>query len=287
MGVDSFITGSDRNLDDVKDRSGWSFIDCDVSAGIPPIDGDIDWVLHFASPASPVDYMNFPVETLRVGSQGSLNCLDLAESKGAGFFLASTSEVYGDPHVHPQPETYWGNVNPIGPRSVYDESKRFAEAVTSAYSRSRGVNTKIIRIFNTYGPKMRLNDGRAVPTFVHQALAGEPLTIHGDGRQTRSLCYVGDLVEGIWTMLTSDLPGPVNLGNDREVSILELAQVISSLAGVELHVVHTERPVDDPEVRRPDLTIARHELEWEPQVSLEEGLGETLAWARRHWFTNV
>ena len=284
--VDSFLTGNSANLDDIDGRSGWTLIEQDVATELK-VEGPVDYVLHFASPASPVDYMTHPLETLKVGSLGTLNCLELALEKKAVFLLASTSEVYGDPQIHPQPESYWGHVNPIGPRAVYDEAKRFAEALTTAYARSRGVTTKIVRIFNTYGPNMRLSDGRAVPNFIHQALAGEPLTIHGTGGQTRSLCYVSDLVEGIWRLLNSSLPGPVNLGSEKETSILELARTISTLAGVELDVIHTERPLDDPELRRPDLTLARTELGWEPEISQEEGLGRTLEWARHHWFTKV
>jgi dTDP-glucose 4,6-dehydratase len=284
--VDSFLTGATANLEELSGRRGWSLTEQDVSAELR-VEGSVDCVLHFASPASPVDYLMHPLETLKVGSLGTLNCLELAVAKGALFLLASTSEVYGDPQVHPQPETYWGHVNPVGPRAVYDEAKRFAEALTTAYATSRGVRAKIVRIFNTYGPKMRLNDGRAVPTFIHQALAGQPLTIHGTGGQTRSLCYVSDLIEGIWRLLNSSLPGPVNLGSDKETSILELARIISSLAEVELDVVHTERPLDDPELRRPDLTLARRELAWEPTVSLGDGLATTLEWARLHWFSNV
>jgi dTDP-glucose 4,6-dehydratase len=284
--VDSFLTGATANLEELSRRRGWSLTEQDVSDGLR-VEGPVDCVLHFASPASPVDYLLHPLETLKVGSLGTLNCLELAVAKDALFLLASTSEVYGDPQVHPQPETYWGHVNPVGPRAVYDEAKRFAEALTTAYATSRGVRAKIVRIFNTYGPKMRLNDGRAVPTFIHQALAGQPLTIHGTGGQTRSLCYVSDLIEGIWRLLNSSLPGPVNLGSDKETSILELASIISSLAGVDLDVVHTDRPLDDPELRRPDLTLARRELGWEPTVSLSDGLATTLEWARLHWFSNV
>jgi dTDP-glucose 4,6-dehydratase len=238
-------------------------------------------VLHFASPASPFDYLRLPIETLRVGSVGTLHALDLAEGKQARFLLASTSEAYGDPQVHPQPETYWGHVNPVGPRGVYDEAKRFAEATTMAYRRARGVDTAIVRIFNTHGPRMRPDDGRAVPTFVRQALAGEPLTIAGDGSQTRSIQYVDDLVEGVLRMLGSTLAGPVNIGNPHEVSITELAALVCELTGSGSEVVHVPRPEDDPTVRRPDITLARTELGWEPQVGLADGLRRTIAGFQR------
>ncbi len=240
------------------------------------MDGDVDWVFHLASPASPRDYQEHPIATLRVGALGSLNGLELARKKGAGFFLASTSEVYGDPQIHPQPESYWGNVNPIGPRSVYDEAKRFAEAATMAYHRVHDLPVRIIRIFNTYGPRMRRHDGRAVPNFIHQALAGEPITIHGDGSQTRSLCYVDDLIEGIWRVLGTDLTGPINLGSTEEVSVRHLAELIRSLTHSGADLVFEERPADDPEMRRPDTTLARELLDWQPGVSLREGLQKTL-----------
>jgi dTDP-glucose 4,6-dehydratase len=242
----------------------------------------VDAVLHFASPASPADFERIPIQILKVGSRGTLNTLGLAKDKGARYFLASTSEVYGDPQVHPQPEGYWGHVNPIGPRGVYDEAKRFAEALAMAYHRSHGVPVRIVRIFNTFGPFQRIDDGRAFCTFAVQALRGQPLTVHGDGSQTRSLCYVDDLIEGIWRLLGSDLVGPVNLGNPEEVTILELARIVASAAGADPSAVEfVPRPVDDPEVRRPDITRAVNELGWKPEVSLEEGVRRTLPWFRR------
>jgi dTDP-glucose 4,6-dehydratase len=245
------------------------------------VPGPLDAVLHFASPASPIDYLKYPIQTLKVGAIGTHHALGLAKEKRARFLLASTSEVYGDPQVHPQPETYWGHVNPIGPRGVYDEAKRFAEALAMAYHRSHGVEVRIVRIFNTFGPFMRLDDGRAFCTFAVQALRGKPLTVHGDGSQTRSLCYVDDLIEGIWRLLGSDLVGPVNLGNPEEVTILELARTVARAAGVEPTIELRPRPVDDPEVRRPDITRAVTELGWKPQVSLEEGVQRTVPWFRR------
>ena len=273
--VDSLLTGNRDNLASSLAADRFSFLEADVTQELE-VDGDVDWVFHLASPASPRDYQEHPIATLRVGALGSLNGLDLAQRKGAGFFLASTSEVYGDPQIHPQPESYWGNVNPIGPRSVYDEAKRFAEAATMAYHRVHALPVRIIRIFNTYGPRMRPHDGRAVPNFIHQALAGDPITIHGDGTQTRSLCYVDDLIEGIWRVLRTDLTGPINLGSTEEVSVRDLAELIRSLAHSTSELVYEERPVDDPEVRRPDTTLARELLGWQPSVSLREGLQKTL-----------
>jgi dTDP-glucose 4,6-dehydratase len=273
--VDSLLTGNRDNLASSLTADRFSFLEADVTRELD-VEGDVDWVFHLASPASPRDYQEHPIATLRVGALGSLNGLDLAHRKGAGFFLASTSEVYGDPQIHPQPESYWGNVNPIGPRSVYDEAKRFAEAATMAYHRVHALPVRIIRIFNTYGPRMRSYDGRAVPNFIHQALAGEPITIHGDGSQTRSLCYVDDLIEGIWRVLRADLTGPINLGSTEEVSVRQLAELIRSLAHSTSELVYEERPVDDPEVRRPDTTLARELLGWQPGVSLREGLQKTL-----------
>jgi dTDP-glucose 4,6-dehydratase len=277
--VDSLLTGRTENLSSALRSTRFSLHEADITQGLP-VAGPVDWVFNLASPASPRDYLEHPIETLEVGALGSLHCLRFAEEKGAGLFLASTSEVYGDPQVHPQPESYWGNVNPIGPRSVYDEAKRFAEAATMAFHRARGLPVRIIRIFNTYGPRMRRHDGRAVPTFIDQALHGEPITVHGDGSQTRSLCYVDDLIEGIWRMLQTDLSGPVNLGSTEEVSMRQLAELIGSLAGTGSPVVYTERPVDDPENRRPDASLARDRLGWEPQVSLRDGLASTLEWMR-------
>jgi len=273
--VDSLLTGNRDNLASSLTADRFSFLEADVTRELD-VEGDVDWVFHLASPASPRDYQEHPIATLRVGAFGSLNGLDLAHRKGAGFFLSSTSEVYGDPQIHPQPESYWGNVNPIGPRSVYDEAKRFAEAATMAYHRVHALPVRIIRIFNTYGPRMRSYDGRAVPNFIHQALAGEPITIHGDGSQTRSLCYVDDLIEGIWRVLRADLTGPINLGSTEEVSVRQLAELIRSLAHSTSELVYEERPVDDPEVRRPDTTLARELLGWQPGVSLREGLQKTL-----------
>ncbi|HET9725041.1 MAG TPA: UDP-glucuronic acid decarboxylase family protein [Actinomycetota bacterium] len=274
--VDNLLTGTADNLATARGYERFSFVRANVSEPLR-VDGPVDWVLHLASPASPPDYLEHPIETLKVGALGTFHCLDLAEAKGAGVLLASTSEVYGDPKVHPQPETYWGNVNPIGPRSVYDEAKRYAEAATMAYHRARGLGVRIIRIFNTYGPRMRLDDGRAVPNFVTQALRGEPLTVHGDGSQTRSLCYVDDLIEGIWRVLGADLTGPVNLGNPNEVTVLELAELVREVTRSRSEIVFTERPVDDPEVRRPDIALARSALGWEPVVTLREGLTRTVA----------
>jgi len=275
--VDNLVTGSLENLAELVTRPGFSVLEHDVSVGLP-VDGPVDWVLHLACPASPVDYLRLPIETMMVGSVGTRNALELAERTGARFLLASTSEVYGDPVEHPQRESYWGNVNPIGPRSVYDESKRFAEALTTAYRTERGVDTAIVRIFNTYGPRMRLKDGRAIPAFMSQALAGEPLTVAGDGSQTRSLCYVEDTVTGLVAMAASGHPGPVNIGSQDEMTMLQLAERVRGLTGSHSPVEFIELPVDDPRVRRPDTTLAEQVLGWEPQVSIEEGLKRTLEW---------
>ena len=282
--VDSFLTGDDGNLQQARDDSAFELIRADITEELP-VEGPVDAVLHLASPASPVDYARYPIETLRVGAVGTGRALDLAERLNAVFLLTSTSEVYGDPLVHPQPESYWGNVNPVGPRSCYDEAKRYAEALTMAHHRVHGLRVRIARIFNTYGPRLRRGDGRAVPTFVSQALQGEPATVHGDGSQTRSLCYVDDLVEGLWRLLRSDLVGPVNLGNPEEVTILELARRVLLLAGCTSDIVFAGRPTDDPEVRCPDITVAIEELGWEPEVTLNEGLERTLTWARTAWGT--
>ena len=281
--LDSLLTGDRSNLAGLEGRDGFTFQEQDVVEEIH-IDGAVDYVLHFASPASPKDYLDFPIQTLKVGALGTWRTLGLALAKNATYMLASTSEVYGDPLVHPQPESYWGNVNPIGPRGVYDEAKRYAEAMTMAYHRQHGVDTKINRIFNTYGPYMRRQDGRAVPNFIDQALAGKPLTVHGDGSQTRSLCYVDDLIEGIFRHLTSDLTGPTNIGNPNEVTVLEIAETIKEITGAGSEIVFEDRPVDDPEQRRPDITRARAELGWEPTISMHEGLGRTIEWARAEWF---
>jgi dTDP-glucose 4,6-dehydratase len=278
--VDNLLTGTADNLRELADRRGFSYLERDVSAGLE-VDGPVDAVLHLASPASPVHYLRWPVETLRVGSLGTMHALDLAEARHARFLLASTSEVYGDPLEHPQRETYWGNVNPIGPRSVYDESKRFAEALTTAYRTDRGVDTCIARIFNTYGPRMRVNDGRAIPAFMSQALAGRPLTVAGDGSQTRSLCFVEDTVEGLLALAAGDHPGPMNIGNGEELTILELAERVVVLTGSSSSIEHVELPVDDPKLRCPDTTLAREVLGWRPVVSLEEGLKRTLEWFAR------
>ncbi|HEU4514712.1 MAG TPA: UDP-glucuronic acid decarboxylase family protein [Nocardioidaceae bacterium] len=275
--VDNFLTGRRENVRGLEGARGFHLLDQDVSTGLD-VGGEVDWVLHLASPASPVHYLSLPIETLKVGSLGTLHALDLAQEKRARFLLASTSEVYGDPEVHPQPETYWGNVNPIGPRSVYDESKRFAEAVTMAYRNERGLDTTIVRIFNTYGPRMRVDDGRAIPAFMSQALSGDPITVAGDGSQTRSLCYVDDTVEGILALAGSGHPGPVNIGSSDETSMLELAQRIRDLAGSGSPVEFVDLPTDDPKVRRPDTSLATQVLGWQPRTPVDVGLERTLEW---------
>jgi nucleoside-diphosphate-sugar epimerase len=280
--ADALLTGDERNLAEAMSSPMFRFVRADVSAGIPA-DGPFDAILHLASPASPGAYQAHPIETLRVGAVGTLEALEVARSSGAPFLLASTSEVYGDPKVHPQPETYWGNVNPIGPRSMYDEAKRFAEACAMAYHRAYGLPVRIARIFNTYGPRMRRDDGRAVPTFIAQGLGDQPITVHGTGSQTRSLCYVDDLIEGLWRLLRSEETGPVNLGNPEELSVLDLAETIRSLTDTRSELVFVRRPVDDPEVRRPDIRRARELLGWEPVVSVSRGLEMTVAWARQEW----
>lgn len=279
VSLDNFVTGSPENVAHLQGRDGFRLTKVDVSDYIS-VPGPVDYVLHFASPASPIDYAQLPIQTLKVGSLGTLHALGLAKEKGARFLLASTSETYGDPLVHPQPESYWGNVNPVGPRACYDEAKRFAEALTTAYRTKHGVNTAIMRIFNTYGPRMRPNDGRAIPAFISQALAGVPMTVHGDGSQTRSVCYVDDLVEGAVRLLFSDLAGPVNIGNPHELTMLELAELIREFAGSDSPIEFTERPRDDPSQRQPDITLARTELRWEPKVELSDGLGKTVSWFR-------
>ncbi|WP_265446745.1 UDP-glucuronic acid decarboxylase family protein [Flexivirga meconopsidis] len=281
VAVDNFCTGNPANVAQLHDSGRFTLLEQDLTAGLR-IDGPVDLVLHFASPASPVDYLRMPIETLQVGSVGTGHALELAREKGARFVLASTSEVYGDPQVHPQREDYWGHVNPVGPRGVYDEAKRYAEALTLAYRGSRGVDTGIVRIFNTFGPRMRPNDGRAIPNFVRQALAGEPVTVAGDGLQTRSICYVDDLVAGILAMAATDHPGPVNIGNPHEIAMIDLAGWIVKLADSGSPVTHIERPVDDPTVRRPDTTLARELLGWEPEVDIEDGLQRTIDWFRAH-----
>jgi dTDP-glucose 4,6-dehydratase len=274
--MDNLITGSLDNIESSFGRDGFTFVQHDVTNFIH-VPGALDYILHFASPASPIDYLKLPIQTLKVGSLGTHKALGLAKSKGARFLLASTSEVYGDPLVHPQPENYWGNVNPVGPRGVYDEAKRFAEAITMAYQRHHGVDTRIVRIFNTYGPRMRAGDGRVVPTFICQALAGEPLTAFGDGSQTRSFCFVADLIEGIWRLLNSDHADPMNIGNPSEMTVLEFAREIIRLTGSKSEIVFTPLPEDDPKVRQPDISLARRVLGWEPMVSLADGLEETIA----------
>ena len=275
--VDNFLTSSPDRLQDLRAEPGFTFRQADVARGLE-VDGDVDLVVHLASPASPPDYHRHPLATLEVGSSGTRNALDLAARTGARFMLTSTSEVYGDPAVSPQPEDYWGNVNPIGPRSVYDEAKRFAEALTAAHQRAGTVDAAIVRIFNTYGPGMRPDDGRIVPTFACQALRGEPLTVTGDGRQTRSLCHVDDTVGGILAAAASDLGGPVNIGNPDEATVLQIAQRIIALAGSPSGIEHIPFPEDDPMTRCPDITRARQELGWEPVIGWEEGLSGTLAW---------
>ena len=281
VALDNFLTGSPTNVEHLLQHRGFELVRGDVTEYID-VPGPIEQVLHFASPASPIDYLQLPIETLKVGSIGTLHALGLAKKKGARFVLASTSEIYGDPQVHPQPETYWGHVNPVGPRGVYDEAKRYAEALTMAYRRSHQVDTGIARIFNTHGPRMRRDDGRAIPAFAGQALSGRPITVTGDGSQTRSIAYVDDLVEGIMRLMRSDLSGPVNLGSPHEASVLEIARTIRRLVGSDSEIVFVPRPTDDPTVRQPDTTLARRELGWEPEVGFEEGLSRTVAWFARH-----
>ncbi|HEX29419.1 TPA: SDR family oxidoreductase [Candidatus Poribacteria bacterium] len=277
--VDNLISG---NMDNIAHLFGerFTFLRYDITNPIW-IPGRMDYILNFASPASPVDYMNHPIETLRVGAMGTYNMLELAREKGARFLHASTSEVYGDPLIHPQPETYWGNVNPIGPRSVYDEAKRYAEALVMAYHRMYGLDTRIVRIFNTYGPLMRPNDGRAIPNFISQALKNEPITVYGDGSQTRSFTYITDEIDGIYRLLMSDYHEPVNIGNPEEKTILELAKLIIEMTGSDSRIVFKPLPKDDPKVRRPDISRAKEVLSWEPKVPLEEGLKETIRYFRR------
>ncbi len=277
--MDNLLTGNPRNIAHLSEEKRFRFVRHDVTRFIF-VDGPLDAVLHFASPASPIDYLELPIQTLKVGSLGTHNALGLAMAKKARFLLASTSEVYGDPLVHPQPESYWGNVNPIGPRGVYDEAKRFAEAMTMAYQRAHGVETRIVRIFNTYGERMRPRDGRVVPALISQALAGEPMTVFGDGSQTRSFCYVSDLIDGIYRLLLSEEREPVNLGNPAELSVLEFARIIQKLTGTRSAIAFRPLPVDDPRVRQPDIRKARSKLGWEPKVTLEEGLSRTIEYFR-------
>ncbi len=272
--MDNLITGSKQNISGIK-SSNFRFVNHNVSEFIK-LDGDLDYILHFASPASPIDYLELPIQTLKVGALGTHNALGLAKAKNAVFLLASTSEVYGDPLVHPQPEEYWGNVNPIGPRGVYDEAKRFAEAITMAYHRTHGINTKIVRIFNTYGPRMRIKDGRAIPNFLKQALTGKDLTVYGNGSQTRSFCFVSDLIEGIYRLLISEQNNPVNIGNPNEMTIQNLADKILQATGSKSKILQVPLPEDDPKTRQPNITLAKNLLDWKPKVSLNEGLESTI-----------
>jgi dTDP-glucose 4,6-dehydratase len=275
--VDNSVTGTPANVAHLLESRSFALVDADVSDGVG-VSGPVDLVLHLASPASPPDYLRLPVETMRVGSEGTRHALELARSNGARFLLASTSEVYGDPQVNPQPEAYWGNVNPVGPRAVYDEAKRYAEALTTAYRTAFGVDTAIARIFNTYGTRMRPHDGRVVPNFIAQALAGQPLTVFGDGSQTRSLCHVSDTVRGLLSLAASGHPGPMNIGNPQELRVSEIATTVLAATGSASQVEHRELPVDDPRVRCPDIALARAELGWEPQVELAAGLASTVEW---------
>ncbi|MGE5280442.1 MAG: UDP-glucuronic acid decarboxylase family protein [Deltaproteobacteria bacterium] len=279
--VDNLLTGSLENIRHLRRRRKFRFLRHNIAQPLR-LKGPVDLILHFASPASPVDYLIYPIQTLKVGAHGTHNCLGLAKAKGARFLLASTSEVYGDPHVHPQPETYWGHVNPIGPRGVYDEAKRFAEAITMAYHRVHKVDTRIVRIFNTYGPRMRLKDGRAIPNFITQALRGEPITLYGSGRQTRSFCYVADLIDGIYRLSQSGHSDPVNIGNPSERTLLSLARTIKRLTKSVSPFVYEPLPVDDPKQRQPDIRKARTLLHWKPRVTLEDGLRRTIRWFRLH-----
>ncbi len=280
IGLDNLITGTTKNIEHLAGNEEFSFIKHDVTEYIY-VSGPVDAVLHFASPASPIDYLEYPIQTLKVGALGTHKALGLAKEKKARFLLASSSEVYGDPHVHPQKEDYWGNVNPVGPRGVYDEAKRFAEALTFAYHRTHGVDTKIARIFNTYGPRMRSGDGRVVPNFIMQALEGKPLTVYGDGKQTRSFCFVSDLIEGIYRLLVSDVSEPVNLGNPHEMTILQFAEKIIEVTGAKSDLVFEKLPVDDPKVRQPDIGRAKSLFGWEPVVAIEDGLKLTVEYFSR------
>lgn len=275
--VDNLKTGSMDNIAHLLKDKNFEFMKHDVSKDFR-VNGKVDYVLHFASPASPVDYLLHPIPTLKVGALGSHNSLGLAKLKKARFLLASTSEVYGDPEVHPQKETYWGHVNPIGPRGVYDEAKRFAEAMTMAYRNYHKLDTRIVRIFNTYGPRMRIKDGRVVPNFIYQALHNEPLTVYGDGLQTRSFCYYSDLIEGIMRLLYADIPGPVNIGNPGEFTILDFAKMVIEISGTKSKIVYKPLPQDDPKQRKPDISLAKKHLKWTPKIALRKGLAETLAW---------
>jgi len=277
--IDNLITGNINNIKELLKNKNFEFIKHDVSKELH-ITGKVDYVLHFASPASPIDYLNYPIPTLKVGSLGAHNTLGLAKLKKSRYLIASTSEVYGDPQVHPQKESYWGHVNPIGPRGCYDEAKRFAEAITMAYHRSHNIDTRIVRIFNTYGPRMRILDGRVVPNFIYQALNNKPLTIYGQGKQTRSFCYYSDLIDGIVKLLYSDTHEPVNIGNPDEFTIREFAKLVLEMSGAKSKIVFEPLPVDDPKQRQPDISRAKKYLKWRPQVKLREGLGKTIAWFR-------
>ena len=281
IGMDNLVTGNVRNIEHLAGNPDFDFIKHDVTKFIY-LPGSVDLIFHFASPASPIDYLQIPIQTLKVSSLGTHNALGLAKEKGATFLIASTSECYGDPLEHPQKETYWGNVNPIGPRGCYDEAKRFAEAMTMAYHRAHGLDTKIVRIFNTYGPRMRLEDGRVVPAFIGQALQGNPLTVFGDGSQTRSFCYVSDLIDGIYRLSQSNYHEPVNIGNPREMTVLQFAQEILKHTGKDLPIIHKELPTDDPKVRQPDIGLASKLLGWEPKVAFEEGISRTVAYFREN-----
>ena len=278
--IDNFLTGRIENIEHLFGNPNFQFIKLDVTNFIH-IPGNVDYILHFASPASPIDYLKFPIQTLKVGSLGTHKALGLAKEKNARFLIASTSEVYGDPLIHPQQEDYWGNVNPVGPRGVYDEAKRFAEAMTMAYHRYHGIETRIVRIFNTYGPRMRLDDGRALPAFISQALKGKDVTIFGDGKQTRSFCFVSDLIDGIYKLLLSNEPMPVNIGNPNEITIEDFAKEVIKLTGSKSKLIYQELPVDDPKVRQPDITRAKNILGWQPKVDREEGLKITLEYFKK------
>lgn len=275
--VDNLITGSECNITHLRANTNFVFIKHDITKELR-ITGPVDYIMHFASPASPVDYLMYPIQTLKVGSLGTHNALGLAKLKKARLLLASTSEIYGDPEVHPQKESYWGHVHTIGPRGVYDEAKRFAEAITMAYHRYHKVDTRIVRIFNTYGPRMRVKDGRVVPNFIYQSLHNEPLTVYGKGTQTRSFCYYSDLIEGIRRLLDSDHTGPVNIGNPKEFRIIDFAKLVINISGTKSKIVYEPLPVDDPKQRRPDISLAKKLLKWQPKVELEQGLEETMAW---------
>ena len=277
--LDNLITGASKNLENIRDNGNFSFIKYDVTNYIN-LPGNVDYILHFASPASPVDFDRFPIQIMKAGGLGTLNALGLAKAKKAKFLLASSSEVYGDALINPQKEDYWGNVNPIGPRGVYDEAKRYAEALTMAYHRQHGIETRIARIFNTYGPRMRQNDGRVIPNFITQALKNEPLTVFGNGSQTRSFCYVSDLVQAVYRLMLSDITDPVNLGNPHEMTVKELAETVIKLTGSKSQVAYKPLPQDDPKTRRPDITKAQRLLNWQPQIPLEEGLLKTIEWFR-------